>query len=91
MKLRKLGSEKGCTFAPDLNLTECCALHDAAYTKGGSEQDRNIADRNFRLCIQTKFPNKYAKPLWFLISWVYYLGVRLGRRIGFRKSFNYSL
>lgn len=90
IKLKKLMDQKGCTFAPDLNFSECCAIHDAAYEIGGDESDRMAADVVFMKCIQSKAPSKLATPFWIFISWVYYIGVRIGRHIGFGKSFNYK-
>lgn len=72
-----------------MNFVECCTKHDHAYTIGGNETHRRIADVLFRKCIRSKAPNNLVAPLWIIISWVYYFGVRIGKYAGFRKSFKY--
>lgn len=57
-----------CTFAPDLDIGECCRLHDIAYQVGGSEWDRYSADIQFRLCILRE-----GRPV---VAEIYYWGVR---------------
>ena len=57
-----------CSFAPDFDIGDCCAVHDMAYQTGGSALDRWIADREFRDCIRAE-----GRPL---IAWIYYRGVR---------------
>ena len=57
-----------CSFAPDLDIGQCCTVHDVAYQTGGSEFQRWIADRKFRNCIRAE-----GRPF---VAWIYYLGVR---------------
>lgn len=58
-----------CSFVPDLNVGECCLIHDLAYQQGGTEADRRRADVEFRRCVRMK-----NGPL---VAWIYYSGVRL--------------
>lgn len=60
----------GCTLAPDLNFRHCCDVHDEAYWRGGTEEDRERADRAFRQCIHDA-----GHPI---LDQVYYIGVRIG-------------
>jgi hypothetical protein len=57
-----------CSFAPDFDIGECCAVHDMAYQSGGSAFQRWLADREFRDCIRAE-----GRPI---IAWIYYWGVR---------------
>tara|TARA_B100000963_G_scaffold361561_2_gene397691 strand:- start:8605 stop:9036 length:432 start_codon:yes stop_codon:yes gene_type:complete len=45
------------TFAnPDL-WEDCCTLHDMAYWRGGTEEERKQADLAFRSCVEKKTGN----------------------------------
>lgn len=69
----------GCTGSPDFNFTECCNMHDLAYNKGGTENDRKAADKAMQRCIAAKKGHIIAK--------LYHVAVRL-----FGKShFNYHI
>ena len=58
-----------CTFVPDFDIGECCRLHDIAYQEGGTEDDRMVADVEFRDCIRGE-----GRPI---VAAIYYSGVRL--------------
>ncbi len=60
----------GCTLAPDFNFRHCCDVHDESYWRGGTEGDRERADRAFRQCIHDA-----GRPI---LADVYYIGVRIG-------------
>lgn len=59
----------GCSRFPDDGWAGCCVVHDIAYWCGGSEDDREAADRWFRGCLDGKT---------HLLSGLMYWGVRLG-------------
>lgn len=67
----------GCSLFPDQSLIApadwcaCCALHDAAYWRGGSEQQRMQADRDLRQCVLEKTGSQAFASLM-------YEGVRVG-------------
>ena len=62
-----LGDE--CSFVPDLDVGECCRMHDIAYQIGGDSQDRLVADLAFRECIIQK-----NRPV---VARIYFRGVRV--------------
>lgn len=70
-------SSDGCTLFPDQSLIlqedwcDCCFEHDLAYWKGGSKEEREIADSLFKECILEKTGDKNLSELM-------YTGVRLG-------------
>lgn len=47
-----------------------CITHDIAYWKGGTPAERQAADQDFKRCLSDQ---GYSK-----ISYLYYIGVRLG-------------
>jgi len=58
----------GCTGVPDFNFgKDCCGEHDYYYQTG--LVSRAEADRRLRNCLRKKG--------YFVLPWVYYLGVRL--------------
>lgn len=59
----------GCSRFPDDGWTGCCVVHDIAYWCGGSEDDREEADRLLRKCVNEKADR---------VGDLMYLGVRLG-------------
>lgn len=61
-----LGEE--CSFVPDLDVGECCRLHDIAYQIGGNSYDRYIADIEFRQCLR-----EHNRPI---VARIYFWGVR---------------
>jgi hypothetical protein len=60
-----------CSVVADLDQSACCISHDWAYWKGGSEEDRSRADREFFNCIwkTSRFP---------ILAPIRWLGVRIG-------------
>lgn len=44
----------GCSMSPDLDFGDCCFVHDYRYWKGGTKEERRIADRELRQCINEK-------------------------------------
>jgi hypothetical protein len=63
-----LGGDRECSWSPDIAL-QCCSNHDNAYWVGGTEQDREWADRELYWCmIAYDVPKAIAKA--------YYSGVR---------------
>ena len=63
------GWKNGTRWEPNLWL-ECCVRHDLQYWKGGTKDQREEADRDFRKCV-TKKSN-------ILTALVMYVGVRIG-------------
>lgn len=59
----------GCSRAPDDNWLACCIVHDIPYWCGGSEADREEADRFLERCVKGQVN---------LIGSFFYAGVRLG-------------
>lgn len=70
-------SSDGCSLFPNQNaLTradwcECCFLHDVAYWRGGTAQQRASADEALRQCVEAKTGDEALANLM-------YEGVRLG-------------
>ena len=64
----------GCSCSPDwigpIDLRTACHWHDHAYSVGGSEDDRLLADRRF-------YDNLRACGLGRFLSWIYFNRVRL--------------
>ncbi len=73
----KAFTSDGCSLFPDgtpkdrAKWCECCLLHDIAYWQGGSEEDRNKADRVFRDCLVERTKDT-------TLADAMYLGVRSG-------------
>lgn len=57
-------SSDGCSLFPDSSLIgsadwcSCCFEHDIAYWQGGTEADREAADRALQACVTAKTGNK---------------------------------
>lgn len=69
----------GCTAVPDLDFgADCCAEHDAHYQLG--DISRAEADAKLRQCMRKKG--------YFVLPWVYWLGVRVFGRNYYRKLRN---
>lgn len=70
-------SSDGCSLFPDRALIgkadwcECCELHDMAYWRGGTAQQREAADKALRDCVLKKTNNK-------VLAETMYEGVRVG-------------
>lgn len=60
----------GCSMAPDFNFARCCDEHDARYWRGGSAEERALADAEFGQCVAAKNHPVLAR--------LYYFGVRVG-------------
>lgn len=75
-RLREFTSD-GCSLFPDGSPAdrdrwcECCFLHDIAYWKGGSAEDRLLADEALRACVRQQTGNSMLADLM-------YDGVRVG-------------
>ena len=67
----------GCSMFPDKSLIleqdwcECCFVHDIAYWKGGTEEERLLADEALRDCVFKQTGNK-------MLADTIFHGVRLG-------------
>lgn len=67
----------GCSLFPDGTLEErslwcdCCFNHDVAYWRGGSEKEREQADKALRACVLERTGNK-------VLADMMYDGVRVG-------------
>ena len=77
----------GCTFSPDGIWRKCCEVHDLEYWTGGTWRERLASDRKLRdcmdeVCLQARWTEEAA----WLVSRLYYLGVRVGGLIPFRRS-----
>lgn len=57
-----------CTLSPELNISPCCEEHDQAYARGGTKQDRKIADIQLREGMRSR--NRR------ILCWIYYFAVR---------------
>lgn len=58
-----------CSFAPDLDVGECCRAHDKVYWQGGTCEQRRAADAALRSCIVDK-----GRPA---LARVYHAAVRI--------------
>lgn len=58
-------------------VREACCIHDWEYTVGGSERDRNVADRRFlhNLRALASAAGGPFKPIRWALAWVYYAAV----------------
>lgn len=67
----------GCSLFPDSSLItkddwcECCFQHDLAYWKGGTEEEREFADRTLKQCVLEKTRDE-------ALAKIMYEGVRFG-------------
>lgn len=66
----------GCSWFPDLHLSECCRSHDYAYWAGHDQLD---ADLDFQRCIADN--SEFLGPFRFLFSGFIVTGMALGRPI----------
>ena len=60
----------GCSMFPDYKWRDCCVTHDKAYWKGGTKEQRKIADKALYECIKSKG--------YKMVAILMYLGVRIG-------------
>lgn len=67
----------GCSLFPDRSLISetdwcsCCFEHDVAYWRGGTEEQREVADRELKRCVEAKTGDPALATLM-------YQGVRAG-------------
>jgi len=67
----------GCSLFPDGSWAspnlwcDCCLAHDKIYWRGGSEEEREQADRGLEACVQKNSDNAW-------LASAMYVGVRLG-------------
>lgn len=66
----------GCTMSPDFDFRDCCVRHDLDYWRG--DMTRAQADARLRECIQTRG--------YFVLPWIYWVGVRLFGGPRFNKN-----
>ena len=70
-------SSDGCSLFPDASLInqddwcECCFEHDIEYWKGGTQQERQVADDRLKQCVYTKTNNE-------VLANILHQGVRFG-------------
>ena len=61
----------GCSLFPDRALIgkedwcSCCVVHDLAYWRGGTEEERLRADQNLKSCVQASTGNSALANLMF--------------------------
>lgn len=76
---RKDGKQDYCSSSPDLvlgvDIGDCCALHDKNYITGIVSREQ--ADVQLREDIKTRFAEANKPIRGFIVSWVYYFGVRI--------------
>jgi hypothetical protein len=46
----------GCSNWPDGSWQECCIIHDRAYWKGGTQEERDVADEGLKQCVSQNHP-----------------------------------
>lgn len=51
----------GCSNWPNGNWLECCIVHDVSYWKGGTLEERKIADQKLGECVSRKNPEILGK------------------------------
>lgn len=65
----------GCSMFPDsagpLDWTHCCVTHDLAYWRGGTAEQRRMADQQLAQCVRQQTQNSQ-------LAQAMYQGVRLG-------------
>ncbi|MFT6069856.1 MAG: hypothetical protein ACJAT2_000870 [Bacteriovoracaceae bacterium] len=72
----------GCSKIPDANLTDCCKVHDLAYWKGGTEQERIDSDKKLSSCVIKKTNPFFGN--------MFYWGVRMGGSPALSTSFRWG-
>jgi len=79
----------GCSLFPDGNLEhrdlwcDCCFAHDIAYWRGGTQQERKLADETLRDCVIDRTHNKALATLM-------YDGVRTGGHPAFPTWYRWA-
>lgn len=68
-------STDGCSLWVDGTPTktnlwrDCCVAHDKAYWLGGSQEQRQQADTNFKLCVSEKAGRSMAEYMYVNVLW----------------------
>jgi len=79
----------GCSLFPDQRLVlrgswcDCCLRHDVAYWRGGTEEERRLADEGLRDCVKVRTGDPVLAGLMFA-------GVRAGGSPAFPTSFRWG-
>jgi len=82
-------STDGCSLFPDRSLINnsdwcrCCLIHDLAYWRGGTAEERLLADQELRACVQQATENQGLATLM-------YGGVRAGGGPDFYTSYRWA-
>ena len=82
-------STDGCSIFPNRSLTgrtdwcDCCLLHDLAYWRGGTADERLTADQDLRACVAQKTQNQ-------ALAETMYLGVRTGGGPDIKSPFRWG-
>ena len=79
----------GCTMAPDLVFYDFCVEHDVYYATG--EVNRTEADKILRKRIQEVGDNSIQRFGYWILGWVYWLGVRAYGWVPYYFGKNYSM
>lgn len=78
----------GCSKWPDGTKSKpeawlkCCYKHDRIYWLGGSEKQRETADKELRSCVKENFSN--------FMGILMYMGVRMGGRPAYKTSYRWG-
>lgn len=72
----------GCSAVPDIDLIDCCKVHDLAYWKGGLESERLQSDLLLSSCVEKKMNPLFGS--------MFYMGVRLGGTPMLSTSFRWG-
>jgi hypothetical protein len=86
--LREFASD-GCSLFPDGTIRdrakwcECCLLHDIAYWRGGTEEERKRSDEALRDCV-------FARSKQALLAETIYMGVRAGGHPAFPAGYRWG-
>ncbi|MFT4560353.1 MAG: hypothetical protein ACI9BW_000087 [Gammaproteobacteria bacterium] len=70
------------SFAQDTLWLDCCTTHDLAYWRGGTAQERLLADRELRICVSEHGQASIAAMM--------FAGVRVGGSPYFPTSFRWG-
>lgn len=72
----------GCSLSPNsffkVNFAQCCVEHDLAYWIGGTKEQKDLADNQFKMCLQHKLNKDYNGVIQTSVSETYFLGVQIG-------------
>lgn len=58
-----------------VDINWCCYRHDRDWQGGKDTAD----DKRFRACIKAQFDQRGKHKTGFVVSWLFFLGVRVGR------------